>query len=71
MAKPPDEEIRRRWTNARRLHDGRSSLARRLALLEAEDLEREGVTEEDIERLFPLTPTQEWLRDHFVDPGMA
>lgn len=38
-------------------------------MIDVEELEQAGVTEADIDRLFPLTPIQIWLRDKFVDPG--
>jgi len=66
MSKPSDEEITRRWMRARKYYH-KGSLARRLAMLDVEELEASGVTEEDIDRLFPLTPIQVWLRDSAAD----
>ena len=71
IKKPSDDEIVRRWLRARQHYHCRSSLARRLAILDIEEMEAAGVTEADIDRLFPLTPIQVWLRDEFVDPGAA
>jgi hypothetical protein len=69
MATIPDDEIKRRWEKASWLHHRKSLLAKRLAKMEVEELEAVGVTEEDIDRLYPLTTIQLWLRDHFVDPS--
>lgn len=65
-----DEEIKDKWRKATHLHSKNSSLAKRIAMIYVDELEQEGVTPHDIDRLFPLTPIQKYLRDKFVDPAM-
>ena len=48
-----DHEIRAEWRRICRQHERGGSLARRLALAACDDLEVAGVTEADIDRLFP------------------
>lgn len=50
--KPSDDEIREEWRRLRRLAS-RNSLGRKVAMLRADELESRGVTEQDIDRLFP------------------
>jgi hypothetical protein len=64
-----DEEICTRWEKASSLYH-KGPLARRLAQMEISELEVAGVTESDIDRLFPLSPIQRWLRDEFVDASI-
>ena len=68
-----DKEVKGLWGKASRLFalGSSHSLSRRIALMYVDDLEKAGVTEEDINRLFPLSPIQVWLRDSFVDPCAA
>lgn len=66
-----EKEITEKWKLACRMYSKRSPLAKRIGLMMAQELEELGATDEDIERLFPLTPIQIWLRDEFIDPGMA
>lgn len=54
--KTRDEHIRKEWLYARRLYRSRSHLGKMLALRICDDLEAAGVTDADIERLFPLDP---------------
>lgn len=48
-----DEEIVKRWLKIGRLAGRKGGLGPRLAILEADLLESQGVTKEDIDRLFP------------------
>jgi hypothetical protein len=65
-----DVEIKERWLRASRLYHSKSHLARRIALREVKDMEDKGVTESDIDRIFPLSPMQIWLRNEFVDASI-
>ena len=47
-----DDEIRTEWKRLNRMFHRGKSLARRLALMAADDLEARGVTDADIDRLF-------------------
>lgn len=47
-----DDEIKTEWRRLIRLYQ-KSRLGRALARVEADELERKGVTEADIDRLFP------------------
>lgn len=51
-----DQKIIKDWLLATRLHRGRSRLGKLLALRIADDLEADGVTEADIDRLLPAAP---------------
>ncbi len=62
-----DEKIKELWERACALHR-KGSLAKRIAMLDIEELENAGVTEADIDRLYPPTPAQLWIRNEFVDP---
>lgn len=48
-----DAAIREEWRRICRQYDRGKSLARRVALLRCDQLEVRGVTEADIDRLFP------------------
>lgn len=48
-----DDQIRSEWKAICRQYDRGKSLARRVALLSCDELEARGVTEADIDRLFP------------------
>lgn len=65
-----DAQIKEQWSRAVRLHGNNSSLAKRIAMLHVEELESAGVTEADIDGLYPLTPVQLWLRDEYVDAAL-
>jgi hypothetical protein len=66
-----DIEIRKKWLIATRLYEKHSSLAKRISMLYVDELEAADVTEADIDRLFPLTPTQAWLRYEYVEASTA
>jgi len=36
-----------------------------------DEMDKDGVTEDDINHLFPLTAIQVWLRDKFIDSSIA
>lgn len=48
-----DQEIVEKWRQALRMHRKPSRLAKLIALSIADELEKDGVTEADIDRLFP------------------
>lgn len=57
MTKPSDDEIHEKFAMAVRLYKKGSSLGKKVAEAIAEELESKGVTDDDIDRLFPgLTP---------------
>ncbi len=66
-----DEQAKACWQEACRLwtRGSRYGLCRRVALMYCDDLEKAGYTEADVDRWFPPTPIQIWLRDEFVDPS--
>jgi hypothetical protein len=51
-----DEAIRTEWSRICRMYRRGGSLRQRLALMYADQLEAAGVSEGDIERLFPPQP---------------
>lgn len=66
-----DDEITEKWRRACLLYSKNSPLAKRIGLMIADELEGIGITEADIDRLFPLSPIRVWLRHEYIDPGMA
>jgi hypothetical protein len=58
-----DSKIKELWSRASSLYH-KGGLSRRIALLDIEELEAAGVTCADIDRLFPPTAAQLWLRQH-------
>lgn len=48
-----DDKIKLEWKRALRLYNKGGSLSKRIAFMIADDLESAGVTDADIDRLFP------------------
>jgi hypothetical protein len=48
-----DKEIAERWRQALRMHSKPSRLAKLIALQMVDELEKDGATDADIDRLFP------------------
>lgn len=65
-----DNEIKEKWYRAIMLYN-RGNLARRIANIIIDELESAGVTENDIERLFPTSDVIKWIRANFAEPGSA